>query len=149
MRGVAVPRSRSIPPALRRALRARDRGCRFPGCQRSRHLDAHHVEHWVDGGATSPENLLLLCGRHHTALHEGGFTLEFATDGRPTFRRPDGQILPAHPTPPCVDGCRLRRRHITPASIAPGSNTPYDPDLAVAAMLHIAPLPTAAPDASG
>ena len=142
----AVP-GRSRPRCAGRC-RPRDQGCRFPGCQRTRHLDAHHVEHWVDGGATRPENLILLCGRHHTALHEGGFTLKLATDGRPTFRRPDGQLLPVHSKAPCVDGRRLRRRHITPATIAPGSNTPYDPDLVVAAMLQIAPLRLPAPNAT-
>ena len=49
-----------------------DRSCRFPGCT-ARRCDAHHVEHWVDGGATSLDNLMLLCRRHHRAVHEGGF----------------------------------------------------------------------------
>jgi hypothetical protein len=44
-------RTRSIPPALRRALNARDRGCRFPGCTHRRYVDGHHVHHWADGGA--------------------------------------------------------------------------------------------------
>jgi len=92
----------------------------------------------------------LLCGRHHTALHEGGFTLELTADRRAAFRRPDGHLLPAHPEVPCVEGrSRLRRRHITPATIAPGSNTPYDADLVVTAMLQIAPLPPPAPTATG
>ena len=65
-------RTRNISPALRRALAARDRQCRFPGCG-NRRCDAHHVEHWADGGRTSLDNLVLLCRRHHRAVHEGGF----------------------------------------------------------------------------
>jgi hypothetical protein len=64
-------RSRTIPPSVRRALEARDRGCRFPGCG-LRFTDAHHVKHWADGGETSLRNVLLLCRRHHRAVHEGG-----------------------------------------------------------------------------
>ena len=67
-------KTRTIPPSIRRALFARDRTCRFPGCT-SRRCDAHHVEHWIDGGATSLDNLMLLCRRHHRAVHEGGFGL--------------------------------------------------------------------------
>ncbi len=55
-------KTRTIPPALRRALQARDRQCRFPGCH-ARRCDAHHVRHWADGGATRLDNLVLLCRR--------------------------------------------------------------------------------------
>ncbi|MGI9627545.1 MAG: DUF222 domain-containing protein [Longimicrobiales bacterium] len=64
-------RSRTIPPSLRRALEARDRGCRFPGCG-VRYTDGHHVVHWADGGETNLRNVMLLCPRHHRAVHEGG-----------------------------------------------------------------------------
>ena len=53
-------RKRTISPALRRALAARDGRCRFPGCQ-NRRCDAHHIEHWADGGETALDNLVLLC----------------------------------------------------------------------------------------
>jgi hypothetical protein len=43
-------KSRTIPPAIRRALRARDGGCRFPGCTHRSFLDGHHIEHRADGG---------------------------------------------------------------------------------------------------
>ncbi|MGD2124164.1 MAG: HNH endonuclease signature motif containing protein, partial [Gemmatimonadota bacterium] len=56
----AGKRKRTVPPALRRALEARDRGCRFPGCG-LRFTDAHHVRHWADGGETTLGNLVLLC----------------------------------------------------------------------------------------
>jgi hypothetical protein len=65
-------RTRTIPPALRRALRLRDRGCRFPGCENHRFVDAHHIRHWARGGPTALDNLVLLCRRHHRLVHEGG-----------------------------------------------------------------------------
>jgi hypothetical protein len=91
-------KTRTVPAAIRRALERRDGGCRFPGCS-SRFCDAHHVEHWADGGETSLENLLLLCRRHHRAVHEEGFTVELR-GGEARFRRPDGRLLPVSPAPP-------------------------------------------------
>ena len=46
-------------------------GCRVPGCNHRRHLHAHHIHNWADGGKTSASNLVLLCTGHHTAVHEG------------------------------------------------------------------------------
>ena len=93
-------KARTIPPSIRRALAARDTGCRFPGCT-SRRCDAHHVHHWSDGGATSLDNLVLLCRRHHRAVHEGGFAVIRGLDGALTFLRPEGAPLPlAPPAPP-------------------------------------------------
>ena len=92
-------KTRTIPPSIRRALSARDQGCRFPGCT-SRRCDAHHVEHWLDGGATSLDNLALLCRRHHRSVHEGLVDVRLGTDGSLTFLRPDGQVLePARGVP--------------------------------------------------
>ncbi len=54
-------KTRVIPPALRRALKRRDRGCRFPHCTNTRFVDGHHILHWADGGATCLDNLVLLC----------------------------------------------------------------------------------------
>ncbi len=82
-------KTRTVPSSIRRALIARDRGCRFSGCT-SRRCDAHHVTHWADGGATSVENLVLVCRRHHRALHEGGFSVTRDSDGTVTFVRPNG-----------------------------------------------------------
>jgi len=84
-------RTRSISPALRRALEVRDGGCRFPGCG-SRYCDAHHVRHWADGGETSLTNCLLLCRYHHRLVHEEGWTVEWWGPGRPAFRSPRGWI---------------------------------------------------------
>ncbi len=62
-------KTRTVPPSIRRALLARDKTCRFAGCT-SRRCDAHHIEHWIDGGPTSLDNLVLLCRRHHRSVHE-------------------------------------------------------------------------------
>ncbi len=64
--------SRTVPKRIQQALWARDKGCTFPGCRRTRFVDAHHVVHWADGGETSLDNLLLLCSRHHRAVHQRG-----------------------------------------------------------------------------
>ena len=71
-------RTRTIPPALARALDVRDAGrCRFPGCNHRRFLDRHHLEHWSRGGETKLDNLLTLCTAHHQLVHEGGWTVEY------------------------------------------------------------------------
>src|SRR5216684_9267423 len=91
-------RTRTIPPALRRALQHRDRGCRFPGCARA-FGQGHHIRHWAHGGPTTLSNLALLCRRHHRAVHEEGYQLERQADGALRFRRPDGRPLPQVPPP--------------------------------------------------
>lgn len=85
-------RTAVVPPSMRRAVVVRDRHCRFPGCDRPQAwCDAHHIRHWADGGETAARNLLLLCRRHHRAIHDG-FVVELL-DGRVVFRRPDGSLL--------------------------------------------------------
>ena len=69
-------KTRTIPAAINRALRLRDRTCRFPGCTHSRYVDGHHIKHWAHGGETALANLMLLCSAHHTMLHEGGCRVE-------------------------------------------------------------------------
>ena len=85
-------RTRTIPPHIRRALEERDRGCRFPGCG-CRFTEAHHVKHWADGGETSLRNTLLLCRRHHRAVHEGQVKVSVATDGTVLFFTRRGKML--------------------------------------------------------
>jgi hypothetical protein len=94
-------RTRTIPPALRRALQARDRGCCFPGCG-SRVAQGHHLRHWAAGGPTTLANLCLLCRRHHRAVHEEGYRVEREPDGALRFHRPDGRLLPAVPAPAAI-----------------------------------------------
>jgi hypothetical protein len=92
--------TRVVPAGLRRALQARDGGCRFPGCDRpAPWCDAHHLIHWADGGPTSLDNLILTCRHHHTLLHHG-----WQPHGHPAdtirLRRPDGTTLDITSTPP-------------------------------------------------
>ena len=89
-------RTRTIPPALRRALQHRDRGCRFPGCGVPVG-QGHHLRHWVHGGPTTLSNLALLCRRHHRAVHEEGYQVARGLDGALRFRRPDGHPVPEVP----------------------------------------------------
>ena len=120
-------RTRTISPALRRALAARDRQCRFPGCQ-NRRCDSHHVQHWADGGATALDNLVLLCRRHHRAVHEEGFRITLDATGDVQFVRPDGRPFPAVPPAPLWIGAPLapvtERLDREGAAIGPHTATP-------------------------
>jgi len=69
-------KSRIWPNALERAIKDRDQQCVWPGCTQSRHLHIHHIKHWADGGTTSIENGVCLCSRHHTLVHEGGYSIQ-------------------------------------------------------------------------
>jgi hypothetical protein len=121
-------RTRTVPTPLRRALTARDARCRFPGCT-ARRCDAHHIEHWADGGSTSLDNLMLVCRRHHTLVHEGGIRVERDAVGALTFVRPDGRAIELSPprlagrlralpdtgsakTLPCWDGTRFNLGYV-------------------------------------
>jgi 5-methylcytosine-specific restriction endonuclease McrA len=106
-------RTRTIPPALRRALHHRDHGCRFPGCGVS-FGQGHHLHHWAQGGPTTLSNLAMLCRRHHRAVHEEGYQVDRQPDGTLRFRRPDGRPLPEVPPPAAVPADpvqALRARH--------------------------------------
>jgi hypothetical protein len=107
-------KTRSVPPALRRALANRDHGCCFPGCTQTRFLHAHHIEHWARGGQTELANLVQLCAYHHRLIHEGGYRLTRGPDQTLIFRRPDGRPIPAAPGPSAGTLGRLHadnRRH--------------------------------------
>ncbi|MFC0315774.1 DUF222 domain-containing protein [Gordonia phosphorivorans] len=86
---------RLFTPGLRKALALRDRGCAFPGCGAPPSwCDGHHVEHWEHGGATSLDNGVLLCRRHHTVIHHGGWEVYIGRDRQPWFVPPAD---PEHP----------------------------------------------------
>jgi hypothetical protein len=105
-------RTRTVSPALRRALKSRDHCCRFPGCTQRRFLHPHHIIHWAHGGPTDLWNLVQLCRFHHGLLHEGGYTMEWAgTGGALRFRRPDGRAVPALPELGPARGDPLGRRN--------------------------------------
>lgn len=88
-------KTRIVPTAIQRALRARDKNCcTFPGCCNRRFLHSHHVEHWSNGGETSLDNLMLLCTKHHTLVHEGGFRISKDYANNWAFFRPDGIAVP-------------------------------------------------------
>ena len=119
-------KTRTVPTSLRRALNARDQHrCTFPGCN-ARRCDAHHVVHWMDGGPTALDNLVLLCRRHHTLLHDTGFIVERSDDGDTVFKRSDGRVIDVSPgliwsgarvAPPGVGARSLRVWDGTPMNI--------------------------------
>jgi len=120
-------RTRTIPPALRRALHHRDKGCRFPGCG-VRIAEGHHIAHWAWGGPTTLSNLALLCRRHHRAVHEEGYRIERKADGAFAFYRPQGWPIPDVPPMPGVAGDAaetLRAANAaTGATVGPHTLTP-------------------------
>jgi Holliday junction resolvase RuvA-like protein len=94
------PRARqSIPPALRRAVLARDRHCRVPGCSHGTFVDVHHIQPRSEGGRNEAPNLLVLCSAHHRATHCGELLIERDRGGSVVFRHADGTAY-GHPTAP-------------------------------------------------
>jgi hypothetical protein len=92
---------RFVTKAIRRALIARDKGCVICGAPPDQ-CDVHHVEHWIDGGATAVGNLVLLCKPNHRDVHRGDWVIQIV-DGtvqvtRPGWAEPD-HPQPAHPEP--------------------------------------------------
>ena len=138
-------KTRVISAALRRALNARDRGCRFPGCTSRRFVDAHHIEHWATGGATDLDNLVQLCGHHHRLLHEGRYGITRHAGDRLTFTRRDGRRIGTRParTPGLPAPLQHTRRPDACVSLNTGER--LDLDLGVQAMLSFAPIASAEP----
>ena len=87
-------RSRIVPWHIAHALRIRDGGCRFPGCNQHRWTDAHHIHHWADGGETSLDNLVTLCRYHHRELHRGEYRIEHGADGELIFMEAQQRVIP-------------------------------------------------------
>lgn len=137
-------KTRTIPPAIRRALHRRDGGCRFPGCSCTRFVDAHHITHWADGGETSMKNLVLLCRRHHRLVHEEGFGVHANPENDITFTLPNGIILPPAQKPrfrgnfSAIETANQRRdlniTHQTPIPLWYGER--MDPQMAVEGLLE-------------
>jgi hypothetical protein len=126
-------KTRSISAAIRRALKRRDRGCRFPGCENHLFVDAHHIRHWAQGGETNLDNLVLLCPRHHRLVHEGGYAVERDTDDELHFRDRWGTPIPNAPRPPPGSIESLLANGAGAYAIA--WPDPMDLDLAVQALL--------------
>jgi hypothetical protein len=102
---------RIVPAWIRKALHARDRGCRWPGCQApAAWTDAHHLLPWWLGGPTDIDNLLLLCRYHHTKVHEGQWTLRLdPATGEVHITRPDGRPYELGPSRPFISPGRQPR----------------------------------------
>jgi hypothetical protein len=125
-------KTRSIPPHIRRALDARDKGCRFPGCESRRWVDAHHMRHWAKGGETSLDNLVVLCRHHHRLVHEGGFSVRRAPASELEFRRPDGRLIP--PSPPLPTPRAATAQRIPAGPLLTGTGERMDLALCVDAV---------------
>ena len=156
-------RTRRIAPRLRRALRLRDDGCRFPSCT-NRLTDTHHVVAWVDGGATSLSNLLSLCRRHHRFVHEHGYRVVTGSQGEPPlFFRRDGQPVALADgsrrggSAPDADAVAVLRAAHAARGVAIDATTafprwdgtPLDAHLAVQALLAAACATAGTPGAPG
>jgi len=93
-------RARREPTVPQRIeIARRDKGCRFPGCTFTEFTDVHHVQHWVKGGATDLDNLVTLCGRHHRAVHELGWTMVGNANAVMSFTSPHGRVMRSVPSP--------------------------------------------------
>jgi hypothetical protein len=103
----------------RRALKARDGCCRFPGCTQTKRLIPHHVSWWSHGGDTDLDNLVLLCPAHHRAVHEVGYTIEALGQGRFLFHRPDGGLLPETGPPVDLRNASLPLRPVDSSTFGP------------------------------
>ena len=100
--------SRLVSPALRELLGQLDgERCRFPSCDRTRNLHAHHVIFWSEGGPTDLANLVLVCARHHTLIHSQGFQLVLSPDRTLTVRTAEDIPVPHLPAPPTGQACEL------------------------------------------
>lgn len=90
--------TRTIPEPMRRALVVRDQACAFPNCNRPPPwAEGHHIVHWSAGGTTALNNLVLLCLKHHQAVHDHGWTVNFDAGGLPSFTPP--RWIDPHQTP--------------------------------------------------
>jgi len=114
-------KTRAISAAQRRALRIRDGGCRFPGCHRRGHLEAHHVRPWSLLGRTDLENLVLLCRHHHVLMHEGGFRVSAVpSDGWEFYDRRGAKVPVAPVLPGSATGGALPKGAPDPLGLLPG-----------------------------
>ncbi|MDY7091259.1 MAG: HNH endonuclease, partial [Actinomycetota bacterium] len=81
---------RTIPPAIRKAITARDGGCAHPGCDRPPSWsEIHHIKEWAQGGKTKVSNLVMLCRLHHREIHSTDWIVRIAADGLPEFIPPE------------------------------------------------------------
>jgi hypothetical protein len=110
---------RDATPVQRIEIDRRDKGCRFPGCCYTEFTDVHHIRHWAHGGATDMDNLVTLCGRHHRAVHELGWSVSGDADAVLTFTSPHGRPMQSVPSPTWRRSSLVRS-----AQAKPGRNGP-------------------------
>ncbi|MDQ1430295.1 MAG: hypothetical protein QOF40_897 [Actinomycetota bacterium] len=123
----ATNKTQAIPRRVRRMLRARDQGCRFPGCGQRAFVDAHHIHHRARGGSNELDNLVELCWFHHRLVHEGGWKIRLDTNGNVVVTNPAGNVIPSlEPVAVKADGIDgIERRNqaagiaIDPATVMP------------------------------
>ena len=127
---------RIVPTRTRRLVVDRDRGCRFPGCSATAHVECHHLIHWADGGTTDTWNLCCLCDFHHDAHHEGEFTIAGNADDPEGLSFTNKRGFPIRPGP----------TFIRPVFITPALVTATDPPPASSGSTgSTSPAPPAAP----
>jgi 5-methylcytosine-specific restriction endonuclease McrA len=120
----ATNKTQSIPRRVRRMLRARDQGCRFPGCGQRTFVDAHHIHRRARGGSNELENLVELCWFHHRLVHEGGWRIRFDADGNVVVTNPAGNVIPSlRALSGSAGGLELRNR-AAGITVATGSVNP-------------------------
>ncbi len=88
-------RHRIVPPLMLKALKLRDKCCRFPGCNHTKFLAAHHIKHWIDGGETNANNIAMLCNRHHALLHDGHYSMRLQDNGKVVFYDRHNEVIEA------------------------------------------------------
>ncbi len=110
---------RIVPDRTRRIVERRDRGCRVPGCTADRYVEIHHIEHWLDGGATDTPNLVSLCPAHHRLHHRDELGISGNADDFDGLTFTDRRGRPiAGSAPPT-----------TPHAPPPRPSAPYHPPL--------------------
>ncbi len=101
-----VRATQTIAPAVRREVLIRDRArCMVPGCRHSSYLDLHHILLRSEGGASSPQNLVVLCGAHHRAVHRGQLSVTGSAAAGLCFQRADGSSYRSRPSAAAIDLC--------------------------------------------
>jgi hypothetical protein len=144
----AEGKTRSIPRQMRRAVLARDEGCRWPGCTKRRFVDVHHVVFWSNGGRTTPSNLVSICRFHHRLVHEGGYRLETRDSGQVRVWRPDGTEVPAVAPRMRASGADLEEQHrqaglaIDGETMPRGYAEPFDLDMTIDGLMQESGRPT-------
>jgi hypothetical protein len=135
---------RTVNRAQRRALARRDGDqCRFPGCSNRHYLQAHHLKHWAEGGATDLANLVLLCPFHHRLVHDGGWQITGDANGPLNFAGPNGRQLSEEARVWALRAhwrnVPIRKRKIHGAAIRTAHGEPMDLDWTITALCCLVP----------